>query len=332
MRGFGRSFRFAITALLVSAIAWALLNQHRLAPSDLELVLGNLGSWAPAAFIALFALATTLMVPGSILGLAGGALFGPLWGALWNLSGATLGAIAAFLLARYIVRDWIARKAGERLKRALESAEAEGWRFVALMRLVPIVPFNVLNYALGSTRIPLSHYGVATFVCMAPGAAAYAWLGHAGRVAIQGDWNALRYGLLGLALLAIVMFVPRLVHRYKDRTWISAVKLRERLAVGKALVLDVREPDEFIGPIGHIPDALNIPVGQLQPRMHEIKERSRSPVVIVCRTDKRSAKAAGILRDNGVRGVLVLRGGMEQWNRERQSSVTVDLPTKRSSA
>jgi uncharacterized membrane protein YdjX (TVP38/TMEM64 family) len=101
-------------------------------------------------------------LPGAVFGLAGGALFGPVWGSLWNLIGATLGATLAFLAARYTAGDWVARRTGARLKALVEGVEAEGWRFVAFVRLVPLFPFNLLNYALGLTRIRLDHYPGST--------------------------------------------------------------------------------------------------------------------------------------------------------------------------
>jgi uncharacterized membrane protein YdjX (TVP38/TMEM64 family) len=73
-------------------------------------------------------------------------------------------------VARYLAADWVARKAGGRLGRLIAGVEAERWRFVAFVRLVPLFPFNLSNYALGLTRIPLSHYVLASLVCMAPGA------------------------------------------------------------------------------------------------------------------------------------------------------------------
>jgi uncharacterized membrane protein YdjX (TVP38/TMEM64 family) len=109
----------------------------------------------------------------------------------------------------------VRRQAGARLERLIEGVEAEGWRFVALTRLVPLVPFNLLNYALGLTRIPVVSYMLASLICMAPGTLAYTWLGHAGRQALAGDEAAIRYGLVGLALLAAVAFVPRLLRRFK---------------------------------------------------------------------------------------------------------------------
>ena len=114
--------------------------------------------------------------PARILSLLGGALFGPVWGTLWNLLGALLGATLAFLIARSVGAEWVAQRLGGRLRRLVEGVEAEGWRFVALMRLVPLVPFNLLNYALGLTRISLRAYILASAVCMLPGAVAYTWL------------------------------------------------------------------------------------------------------------------------------------------------------------
>ena len=286
-------------------------------PAVVETAIRGLGAWAPVIFVAAFMLGAILFVPGSIFGLAGGALFGPLWGAVLSLAGATAGATIAFLLARYTLADCVARKTSGRLKPLLDGAQAEGWRFVALMRLVPAVPFNLLNYALGLTRIPLTQYVVTTLVCMVPGALAYSWLGHAGRQAVADDTEALRYGMLGLAMLALILFLPRLIRRVRESAgWVGIDELKERLAHGTRLVIvDVREPDEFGGELGHIPGSLNIPLNDLPARMEEIGDGA--PAVLVCRTDRRSAQAAALLRDSGKRNVQVLRGGMEKW---RQSA------------
>ena len=82
---------------------------------------------------------------------------GPYWGPFLSVTGATIGATVAFLIARYVAADWVAQRLGERLARLVEGVEAEGWRFIAFVRLVPLIPFNALNYALGLTRIRLSH-------------------------------------------------------------------------------------------------------------------------------------------------------------------------------
>jgi uncharacterized membrane protein YdjX (TVP38/TMEM64 family)/rhodanese-related sulfurtransferase len=252
----------------------------------------------------------------SIFSVAGGALFGPIWGSLWNLLGATLGATLAFLVARYIVGDWVERKAGRLLKRLIEGVDAEGWRFVAFVRLVPLFPFNLSNYVLGLTRIPLHHYVIATLVCMVPGAVAYTWLGHAGRGALTGEADTVRYGLLALGLLAAIALMPRFVGRMRGSVeWIEENELKRRIDDGELLtIIDVRGSDEFTGSLGHIATARNIPVAELDTRLADLAGLERAPIVLVCRTDKRSAKAARALRAAGFTQVSVLRRGMEQWN------------------
>ena len=183
-----------------------------------------------------------------------------------------------------------------------------------------LFPFNLTNYALGLTRISLTHYVLASLVCMVPGTLAYTWLGHAGREAAAGNTAAIRYGLIAVALMAAIAFLPRLLRRLRSQEqprWVEVDELASRLkgAAGTA-VIDVRGPDEFMGPLGHIADASNMPMGELPKRLGQIDALKARPVVLVCRTDKRSATAAMLLRDAGFRDVGVLRGGMEQWNQK----------------
>jgi uncharacterized membrane protein YdjX (TVP38/TMEM64 family)/rhodanese-related sulfurtransferase len=308
--------RVALTLLLAAMAAWAFFHRDQINLATLDAWLASLGPWAPIGYVMLFALATVAFVPGIVFSLAGGALFGPLWGGVLNLTGATLGAILAFLVARYIAGDWVARKTGGLLKRLIDGVDAEGWRFVAFVRLVPLFPFNLSNYALGLTRIPLQHYVIATLVCMVPGAVAYTWLGHAGRGALGGEAGAVRYGLLGLGLLAAIAVLPRVIGRLRGSfTWIKPNELKRRLDQGDAVaVIDVRGPDEFTGALGHIATARNIPIAELNSRLAELAGLEAAPIVLVCRTDKRSAAAAHTLREAGFSQVSVLRRGMERWN------------------
>jgi uncharacterized membrane protein YdjX (TVP38/TMEM64 family) len=207
--------RLGLGLALAGAALWLALHRDGLTPSQIEDATDRLGVWAPLGFVILFAAGTVLFVPGALFGLAGGALFGLAWGTLLNLLGATLGATAAFLIGRYLAGDRVRRRAGPRLERLIAGVEAEGWRFVAFVRLVPLFPFNLSNYAFGLTQIPAAHYVLASFVAMAPGALAFAWLGHAGREAAAGDARAVRHGLLALALLAATAFLPRLISRLR---------------------------------------------------------------------------------------------------------------------
>jgi uncharacterized membrane protein YdjX (TVP38/TMEM64 family)/rhodanese-related sulfurtransferase len=309
--------RLAIGLAILALALWLTVNRDRLDPALIEGTMRALGPWGPAAHVVLFALGTVLFVPGALFGLAGGVLFGPVWGSLLNLAGATLGATAAFLVARYMGADWLRQKAGARLERLIKGVEAEGWRFVAFTRLVPLFPFNLLNYALGLTRIPVAAYVLASLVCMVPGVLAYTWLGHAGREAAAGSTAAIRYALTGLAVLAAVAFMPRLLRRFRNEDkmrWIEVAELAPRLEGVKTIaVIDVRAPDEFTGALGHIPGARNLPVDELPHRIQELGSLSEASLVLVCHTDKRSARAAAALDTAGFRDVAVLRGGMVRW-------------------
>jgi len=310
--------RLVLLASLAAVIIWAALNRDRLDLTALDTWLSGLGFWAPLAYLGLYAIGTVAFLPGALFALAGGALFGPVWGSLLNLVGATIGASLAFLVARYLAGEWVAARTGGRLKRLIEGVEAEGWRFVAFVRLVPLFPFNLTNYALGLTRIHFITYVATSFICMAPGAIAYTWLGYAGREAVAGDVSAIRYGLLALGLLAVIAFLPRLIGRMRgaQQRWIDADTLADRLRNDGVTVVDVRGPDEFEGALGHIASALNLPLGELPESLTEIRASRDRPVILVCKTDKRSAAAATLLSDAGFRDVSVLRGGMEQWNRD----------------
>jgi uncharacterized membrane protein YdjX (TVP38/TMEM64 family) len=171
--------RILLGLVLLTGIGLALLYRDRLDLAALEQWVQSAGLAAPLLFMLVYAIAAVFFLPGSVLTLAGGALFGPVLGTFYNLTGATLGALLAFLVARYLASDWVAQRAGGRLKQLIAGVEEEGWRFVAFTRLVPLFPFNLLNYALGLTRIRLWHYLLATYVCMLPGA--FAWVMRAAR-------------------------------------------------------------------------------------------------------------------------------------------------------
>jgi uncharacterized membrane protein YdjX (TVP38/TMEM64 family) len=274
--------RAVLVAALAAAIVWLGLHRELLQPATVERELQHFGRWAPIFFVLLYALATVLFVPGSVLTVAGGALFGPVWGTLWNLVGATLGATLAFVIARYVASDWVALRSGERLGGLMRGVEEEGWRFVAFVRLVPLFPFNLMNYAFGLTRIDLRGYVLASFVCMAPGAIAYTYLGYAGREAAFGQAGAIRKALLALALLAGVAFISRLVRRAKARRFTDPATLKSRLESGEEMALiDVRSAEEFRGPLGHIAGASNIPIVELAAKIQELSEIKGKPITII---------------------------------------------------
>jgi uncharacterized membrane protein YdjX (TVP38/TMEM64 family)/rhodanese-related sulfurtransferase len=308
-------FRWSLLIVLLAGIALAIAYREQLDVAALESWVSSAGAAGSIVFMVIYVVGTVLFFPGAILTLAGGALFGPVLGTFLNLTGATIGATLAFLVARYLASDWVEQKTGGRVKQLKQGVEGEGWRFVAFVRLVPLFPFNALNYALGLTRIKLSHYVIASYICMLPGAIAYTYLGYAGKEAVAGGEGMIQKGLLALALLAVVAFLPRLIGRLRRGPMLGVDELKARLDKGEdVLVLDVRTSEDFTGEQGHIIGASNIPVESLATRVDELAEHMERPIAIVCRTDRRSAKAAQILARNGYADVHIVRNGMTAWN------------------
>ncbi len=307
--------RVAGILFLLAAIAVAVSFRDQFDAAAVEHWIQNAGVLAPLVFMLVYALGAVLFLPGTVLTLAGGALFGPVLGTFYNLTGATIGAALAFLVSRYVASDWVADKTGGRLKQLINGVETEGWRFVAFVRLVPLFPFNLLNYALGLTRIRFSHYVLATYICMLPAAFAYTYLGHAGREAVGGGEGLIQKALLALTLLAVVAFLPRLIGHFRKRPSLTVPQLKQRLDLGEdILVLDVRTAADFVGEQGHIVGATNLPLEELLQRCDEISAYQEKPVVTVCRTDRRSGKAARLLAQRGFADVHVVTNGMTGWN------------------
>jgi uncharacterized membrane protein YdjX (TVP38/TMEM64 family) len=185
--------------------------------------LSGLGAWAPFAFLLGYILATVAFVPGSILTLAAGALFGLWKGTLLAFLAATLGAAAAFLVSRYLARGFVHRRlAGDQRAATIDRAIGEhGRKIVFLLRLSPAFPFNLLNYALGLTTVRFTDYLIAS-LGMLPGTFLYVYFGEAvGEVARLAGPNPIRSSLgysalLGFGLTApivAVAIVPRAARR-----------------------------------------------------------------------------------------------------------------------
>jgi rhodanese-related sulfurtransferase len=116
----------------------------------------------------------------------------------------------------------------------------------------------------------------------------------------------------------MIAFLSRLFRRARanEPAWIDAAQLQQRIASGDAIVLvDVRQPEEYTSPPGHLPGAINVPLGDLSGRTVDLVTR-RQAVVLVCKTDRRSARAAAALLDAGLRDVAVLRGGTDGWHQQ----------------
>lgn len=191
-----------------------------------ELIGGN--PWAPLVFLILHIAASLFFVPRTLLALGAGLVFGMWWGIVWAVLGSVLGAVAGFLAARYIRsgfagpgfggRAWLTRSAGTaRVAALMERADRGGWRMVAVLRLVPLIPHSLTNYALGLTRVRLGAYAFGSLIGQLPLTVAYADLGAAGgRVLLGGaDWprEVLWPSLIGLAALTLSLLIPVMARR-----------------------------------------------------------------------------------------------------------------------
>jgi uncharacterized membrane protein YdjX (TVP38/TMEM64 family) len=202
-----------------------LARHHSL--NDLMLRIQHLGPWGPPAFIAVYILACVSFAPGAVLTLGAGALFGIFRGTIFVSVGSVLGAVLAFLIGRYLARDWVSRKvAGNPKFQAVSKAvAAQGWKIVLLTRLSPIFPFNLLNYAFSVTEVSLKDYFLASLIGMLPGTILYVSIGSlAGDLTRLGESRARgpmewTFYALGLAATVFITFsITRIAKQTLDKT------------------------------------------------------------------------------------------------------------------
>lgn len=171
-------------------------------------------TWAPVTFIGIYTGSMALALPGSVLTLAGGALFGLFWGVVYNSIAANLGANLAFLLARWLGRDGVERLLGDRLEKLDRAARDHGFRGLLTLRLVPLVPFNALNFGAGLTAMRWSTYALATAIGILPGTIVYTMFADA---LLEGSTRASRDAFVRVAvsgaLLILLAFLPQIVKK-----------------------------------------------------------------------------------------------------------------------
>ena len=218
-----RRVRFGAAIGVAALLLW--WAGRALAPRVLQVLthIRGLGPAAPIAFVLIYAGAVVALIPASLLTIAGGAVFGLVRGVIYALIGATLGSTVAFLLGRYVVRRIVSERlvAMPRFVAIERGVSAQGWRIVFLLRLSPVVPFNVLNYALGLTTMPVWDF-VKASAGTVPGALVYAYCGKvtgealalAGQAQVPQDASYYAVLLAGLAAtVAATTVVTRTARR-----------------------------------------------------------------------------------------------------------------------
>jgi uncharacterized membrane protein YdjX (TVP38/TMEM64 family) len=207
-----RAGQVFVLALLAAGVAAAWRWRGDFDPLTLTALIRGLPA-APIAFIALHIVASLTFVPRSLLGVAAGLIFGIWWGLFWAALGSVVGAIAGFLLARYVHSSLFERARWSRFAGILARADRGGWRMVAIIRLVPVIPHSLSNYALGLTRLRLGDYAFGSLLGQLPLTIATVEAGVAGERAIRGATNWLLPTAIGLGALALTMIIPALVRR-----------------------------------------------------------------------------------------------------------------------
>ena len=216
----------AIVVVLIIAVKY--LNLQQIFRDSLAWIKAA-GPIGLLAFFGIYIAACVFMLPGSILTLGAGAVFGIVNGSLLVSLSSTAGATVAFLVGRYLAREMVSRRvAGNATFSAIDEAVAtEGWKIVGLTRLSPIFPFNLLNYAFGLTRVSLRDYVLASWIGMMPGTVMYVYLGSlagslaelgaqaGGRTRTSAEWALYVVGMI--ATVAVTIVITRIARRALNR-------------------------------------------------------------------------------------------------------------------
>jgi uncharacterized membrane protein YdjX (TVP38/TMEM64 family) len=210
-----RRGQFAIAAgiillVIAIAIAWLLLPIHEWV-QPIQSWIRGLGTLGVLTFTAMYIVAVILLAPAELMSITAGVIYG-FWGIPLVIVAATIGAALAFLVSRYAVRDRVIKLVRNRpLLEAVDAAvKEESWKIVVLLRLNPLVPFNLQNYFFGATEIGFWPYAAATFIGIMPGATFYVYIGAIGGAATtMGGYGSAQAAILavGLAATAIVLLI-----------------------------------------------------------------------------------------------------------------------------
>ncbi|MBI3995474.1 MAG: TVP38/TMEM64 family protein [Nitrospirae bacterium] len=183
-------------------------------PEAIRAAIQSVGPLAPVLYLLIYSIAPVFFVPGWIITIGGGLAFGAVWGTVLTVIGATIGATLAFFVARTMGRDFVARVLKEKFKTLNtidEQAATHGFQVIFFLRLIPLVPFNVLDYVAGISKIGTRDYILATFLGIIPGTFAYVYLGSA--LTNIYSWKF----ALGIGLLVLLAVIPLLYKRWKGQ-------------------------------------------------------------------------------------------------------------------
>jgi uncharacterized membrane protein YdjX (TVP38/TMEM64 family) len=202
-----RAARLGVFTLIAIGTLAAYHSAAVLDPLALAATVGS-SPVAPLGFVAIHIAASILFIPRTLLAVVAGLLFGVGWGIVWAEIGGVAGAVVGFLIARYINSGLIQADRFAQIRPILERVERGGWRAVAMLRLIPVVPHSLGNYALGLTRLPLAPYAFGSLAGQLPVTIAYVELGAAGGRLALGHAGWLEPTLIGVVILGLSLAIP----------------------------------------------------------------------------------------------------------------------------
>jgi len=186
-------------------------------PEKIKNIMDSMGKWAPFTFISIYALRPIVLFPASILTVAGGISFGPVTGTLYSVIGATAGAVLALFVARMLGRDFILLVFGDRLSGIESAISMQGTRIFFILRLIPVMPFDIVNYTAGLMRIRLSQYILGTVSGLIPATFVYTYFGDSLRKIYSIQF------FLSLLLFVFLIAAPYLYEKNRKKKGMSSI-------------------------------------------------------------------------------------------------------------
>lgn len=197
-----------VLLLIVGGSVWA--ARIGIGITDLQALLQQHPA-APLLFLLLHMVFSLLFLPRAVMAMAAGLMFGLWWGLVWAAAGSLLGALGGFLLSRYLTSSLVTVDNQMRFGAVLRRVENGGWRAVVMLRLIPVVPHSAANYLLGLTNLPIGAYALGSLLGQLPMTVAFVQFGAAGTQLMVGRPDWLQPTLIGAAMLALSVALPKLL-------------------------------------------------------------------------------------------------------------------------
>jgi len=205
--GWRRGARLTVVVVLAAGLAFAWRWRAALDPMGIGAAIGAYPA-APLVFLGVHIAASLMFVPRTVLAIAAGLLFGMGWGIVWAAIGSVTGAVAGFCVARYVNAGLVDLGSNARIRPVLDRVQRGGWRAVALLRLIPVIPHSLANYGLGVTPLPLGPYAFGSLVGQLPMTIACVDLGAAGERLATGAVGWVAPTVIGGLALALSLLLP----------------------------------------------------------------------------------------------------------------------------